>query len=83
MVNLDENEKISYRFTIDEAKRRNNRKALRKLQALHPYTGLEIKKLRKEANILRNKENKTADEYKHLVILLEEIIQIFSSKILL
>jgi pimeloyl-ACP methyl ester carboxylesterase len=48
VVNIYENEKISYQFTLNEAKNRNNEKAIKKLKALQPYTGIDSKKLRKQ-----------------------------------
>jgi pimeloyl-ACP methyl ester carboxylesterase len=48
VVDLYENERISYQFTLNEARKRNNEKAIKQLEALQPYTGFEFKKLRKQ-----------------------------------
>ena len=46
VVNLYKNEEISYQYTLDEAKKRENKKAIKALEAIQPYTGIEYKKLR-------------------------------------
>ncbi|MFX1337863.1 MAG: alpha/beta fold hydrolase [Promethearchaeota archaeon] len=51
VVNILENEKISYKYTIDQAKERGNKKALKQLKKLEPYPEKDIndtKTLRKQ-----------------------------------
>ena len=51
VVNILENEKVSYQYTIDQAKERGNKKALKQLKKLEPYPEMninEIKALRKQ-----------------------------------
>ncbi len=64
VVNLYDNEKISYQFTLNEAKKRNNKKAIKVLEALQPYTGIEFKKLRKQRKWL-NKFGGAAHAFKN------------------
>ncbi|MFX1443685.1 MAG: alpha/beta fold hydrolase [Promethearchaeota archaeon] len=51
VVNILENEKLSYKYTIDQAKERGNKKALKQLIKLEPYPEKDIndtKTLRKQ-----------------------------------
>ena len=51
VVNILENEKVSYQYTIDQAKERGNKKALKQLKKLEPYPEKntnDIKALRKQ-----------------------------------
>ena len=51
VVNILDNEKISYQYTIDQAKERGNKKALKQLKKLEPYPEKDIndtKALRKQ-----------------------------------
>jgi len=51
VVNILDNEKISYQYTVDQAKERNNKKALKQLKKLEPYPEKDIndtKALRKQ-----------------------------------
>jgi pimeloyl-ACP methyl ester carboxylesterase len=46
VVNLYKNEEISYQYVLNEARNRENKKAIKALEAIQPYTGVEFKKLR-------------------------------------
>ena len=46
VVNIRENEKISYQFVYEEAKKIGNKKALKQLEKIQPYTGENIKSLK-------------------------------------
>ena len=51
VVNILDNEKVSYQFTIDQAKERGNKKALKQLRKLEPYPEKDLndtKTLRKQ-----------------------------------
>jgi len=48
VVNLYAGEKISYQFTVAEAKKRNHKKGIKVLKNLKPYTGTEYKKMMKQ-----------------------------------
>jgi len=48
VVNLPDLERISYQFVVEEAKKRNNKKALKALEKLHPYTGMDHKETMKQ-----------------------------------
>ena len=56
VVNILQNEKLSYQYTIDQAKERGNEKALKQLKKLEPYPEKDIsetKALRKQRKWLK------------------------------
>ena len=55
VVNLSENERLSYKFTLDEAKRRGDTDALKKLESINEYyiiSKYKLSKLMKQRDIL-------------------------------
>ena len=53
VVNLIDNEIFSFQYTLEEAKKREHKKALKQLQKIRPYTGENLKHLRIQRKWLR------------------------------
>jgi len=53
VVNLIDNEIFSFQFILEEAKKRENKKALKQLQKIRPYTGENLKHLKIQRRWLR------------------------------
>jgi pimeloyl-ACP methyl ester carboxylesterase len=64
VVNLIDNEKISFQYTLEQARKRGNKKAIKQLDKIRPYTGenldhlkIQRKWLKKFGGVLHNESS--------------------------
>lgn len=68
LINLNENERISYEFVLNEAIKRNNKIAIQELESIKPYTGLNTKKRLIQRKWLKQFGGATQGPYKRIAM---------------